>query len=50
MINIPDDIHKLIEEYKEKFNKAPRRFNYDVWNSLDEYKEYLEKELKNSTY
>lgn len=46
MINIPDEIHKLIDEYKKKYNKAPRRFNYDIWNSLDEYKEYLEKELE----
>ena len=45
MINIPDEIHKLFNEYQEKYKKAPRRFNYDTWNSLDEYKEYLEKEL-----
>lgn len=45
MIDIPDEIHKLFNEYQEKYKKAPRRFNYDVWNSFDEYKEYLEKEL-----
>ena len=45
MINIPDEIGKLFDEYKKKYGKAPRRFNYDVWNSLDEYKEYLEKEV-----
>lgn len=46
MINIPNEIHKLFDEYVKKYGKAPRRFNYDAWNSLDEYKEYLEKELK----
>lgn len=45
MINIPDEIHRLFDKYQEKYGKAPRRFNYDNWNSLDEYKEYLEKEL-----
>ena len=46
MIDIPDEIHKLFKEYQEKYKKSPRRFNYDTWNSLYEYKEYLEKELK----
>lgn len=45
MIDIPDEIHKLFKEYQEKYGKAPRRFNYDTWDSLDEYKEYLKKEL-----
>lgn len=46
MIDIPDEICELFEEYERKYGKAPRRFNYDQWDSLDEYKEYLEKELK----
>lgn len=45
MINIPNDVKKLIHKYIEKYNKRPNPFNYDEWNSFDEYKEYLEKEL-----
>lgn len=47
MINIPDDIKDLIHEYIKKNGKRPEKgFNYDEWNNLDEYKEYLEKELE----
>ncbi len=42
---IPDEIKKLIHEYMDKYNKRPLPFNYDEWNSLAEYKEYLLKEL-----
>ena len=43
---IPDEIKKLIHEYIEKNGKRPLGFNYDEWNSLEEYKKYLEKELE----
>lgn len=45
-MDIPDEIHKLFEEYQKKYGKAPRRFNNDQWNSLDEYKNYLLKEME----
>ena len=43
---IPDEIKKLIHEYIEKNGKRPLGFNYDEWNSFEEYKKYLEKELE----
>jgi hypothetical protein len=44
---IPNEILELIKEYKKKYNKRPEKgFNYDEWNSFEEYKEYLEKELR----
>lgn len=43
---IPDEIKKLINKYIEKKGKRPLGFNYDEWNSLKEYKEYLERKLK----
>ena len=46
MVNIPSDVKELIYKYIEKINKRPAPFNYDEWNSFDEYKKYLEKELK----
>lgn len=46
MINIPNEIDMLIDKYKKTYNKRPAPFNYDEWNSFDEYKEYLEKELE----
>ncbi len=46
MINMPDDITKLIHRYIKEKGKRPDPFNYDEWNSLNEYKEYLEKELE----
>lgn len=46
-MNIPDEILELIEEYKKKYGKRPDKgFNYDEWDSLGQYKGYLEKELK----
>ena len=42
---IPDDVYKLIDEYIEKEGKKPHPWNYDEWNSFEEYKKYLEKEL-----
>lgn len=47
MVNIPDDVDKLIDEYIEKKSKRPKPFNYDEWDSFEQYKEYLEKELNN---
>lgn len=46
-MELPNEIIKLINEYKKQYGKRPEKgFNYDEWNSLQEYKEYLEKELK----
>ncbi|MCI8641416.1 MAG: hypothetical protein HFJ59_06095 [Clostridia bacterium] len=45
MINIPSEIVDLLHNYINIKGKRPLAFNYDEWNSLDEYKEYLQKEL-----
>lgn len=45
MIDIPDDIDKLIDEYIKEKGKRPSPFNYDEWDSLEQYRKYLEKEL-----
>ena len=45
MIHIQLEVTDLIHEYTEMYNKRPRPFNYDQWNNLNEYKEYLEKEV-----
>lgn len=42
---MPNEVENLIHEYMEKYNKRPAPFNYDEWDSFEEYKEYLEKEL-----
>lgn len=47
MVNIPDEVDKLIDEYIRKKDKKPKPFNYDEWDSFEQYKEYLEKELNN---
>ena len=44
MINIPDDIKRLIKECEIKNNKKPRGWNYRE-ETLTEYKDYLETEL-----
>lgn len=46
MINIPNDVDKLIDEYISKIGKKPKLFNYDEWDSFEQYKEYLENELE----
>ena len=43
---IPNEIKDLIHKYISKYNKRPNPFNYDEWNSLAEYKKYLEEELE----
>lgn len=45
MMNIPDEVNQLIHKYIDKYDKRPRPFNYDEWNSFEQYKEYLEKEI-----
>ncbi len=45
-MKIPNDIKKLIHEYIERNGKRPNGFNYDEWDSFEQYKEYLEKELR----
>lgn len=47
-MTMPDDIKALIHTYIDKNGKRPLGFNYDEWNSLAQYKEYLENELKKS--
>ncbi len=44
-MKMPNDIKKLIHEYIDRYNKRPDPFNYDEWDSFEQYKEYLEKEL-----
>lgn len=44
---LPNDILELIKEYETKYNqKLEKGFNIDEWNSFEEYKKYLEEELK----
>lgn len=45
MVNIPDGVDKLIDKYVKTKEKRPKPFNYDEWDSFEQYKEYLEKEL-----
>ena len=44
-MNIPNDIKQLIHEYIDKYHKRTNPFNYDEWDSFEQYKDYLEKEL-----
>lgn len=42
----PNEIKELIHQYIEKYGKRPEEgFNYDEWDSFEQYKKYLEKEL-----
>ena len=43
---IPNDVKELIHKYIEKNGKRPLGVNCDEWNSFEEYKEYLKKELE----
>lgn len=43
---IPNDVKVLIHKYINEKGKRPLPFNYDEWNSFEEYKKYLEKELE----
>ena len=45
MINIPNDIKELIQQYENKNNEKPRGWNY-IEETLTEYKEYLKKEIE----
>lgn len=45
MINIPDEIKSLINKYEKIHNEKPKGWNYKE-ETLEEYKEYLEKELE----
>lgn len=42
-------IRELISEYREVYKKFPRGFNYDEWNSLEQYGEYLKSEINKET-
>jgi len=44
-MKIPEYITELIHTYIREKGKRPLPFNYDEWNSLQQYKEYLEREL-----
>lgn len=46
MSYIPSEIIDLIHKYMSKYKKRPRPYNEDQWKDFDEYKEYLQKELK----
>ena len=46
MVNIPNDVDKLLDEYIKKKSKRPKTFNYDEQDSFEQYKEYLKKELE----
>lgn len=46
MEHIPTEILELRHKYIEKYNKIPIPFNFEEWDSFDQYKEYLEKELE----
>lgn len=41
----PKEIIELRNKYKEKYNKNPRGWNFSE-ETLEKYKEYLEKELE----
>lgn len=44
---IPKYLRDLIDEYTKTYNKKPdSRFNYDEWNSFEEYGEFLKKEIQ----
>ena len=36
-MELPNEIIKLIHKYMEQYEKRPLPFNYDEWNSLQEY-------------
>lgn len=45
-MKIPEKTSYLCLEYRKKFNKKPNPFNYDEYDSFEEYNKYLEKELE----
>ncbi len=44
MINIPNEIKKLINQYENKYNEKPKGWNYKE-ETLETYKNYLKKEI-----
>lgn len=42
-------IRELISKYREVYKKDPRGFNYDEWNSLEQYGECLKSEINKET-
>ncbi len=40
-----DTIKELFEKCEKKNGKHPKRFNWDDFDSIEQYKIYLEKEL-----
>lgn len=45
MAILSNEILELIDKYKRIYGKKPEPFWYTEWNSQEEYKEYLEKEI-----
>lgn len=45
MISLSDEIIDLIKKYERLYKKRPQPFWYTDWNSKEEYKKYLEKEI-----
>ena len=41
MVKLPGEIIKLMDEVEKKTHKRPIGFNYDEWNSFEEYGEHL---------
>ena len=45
MAILSDEIIELIDRYVKVYGEKPEPFWYTEWNSQEEYKNYLEKEL-----
>lgn len=49
-MHIPKYLHDLMDEYKRVYNQKPRGFNYDEWNSFEEYGKYLSEEIQKTPF
>lgn len=47
---IPKYLRDLIDEYTIIYKQRPRGFNYDEWNSFEEYGEFLSKEIRKEPF
>ena len=41
-----EETKKIREEYREKFKETPPGINYDEYDSIEDYREYLKKLIK----
>jgi hypothetical protein len=48
MVKLPDDVKKLIQEYRKKFPGKPIGFNNDEWDSIEQFRNYLKRMLRDS--